>query len=58
MYYDGNAAGTGWDIRASTVAAYDYNARGFPVSSTSNSFDKAGVETSSASSVYEYEGCP
>jgi YD repeat-containing protein len=56
-YYDGDAAGTGWEVRASSVTAYDYNASGLPVSATGKSFDKNGVESSSGTSVYEYEGC-
>ena len=57
MYYDGDDAGTGWKLRASSVTAYDYNASGFPVSSTGKNFDGNGVETSSGTAVYEYEGC-
>jgi YD repeat-containing protein len=57
MYYDGDEAGTGWKIRASSISVYDYNASGFPVSSTEKNFDGNGVETYSGNAVYAYEGC-
>jgi hypothetical protein len=56
-YYDGNAAGTGWVTRGSSIYTYDYNATGFPLSATAKSFDALGVETNNTSSVYEYEAC-
>jgi hypothetical protein len=57
IYYNENATGTGFAQRSSTISTYDYNASNFPVSATSKTFDKDGTETSTNSSVYQYEGC-
>jgi hypothetical protein len=56
-YYDKNITETGFAQRSSTIYTYEYNASDFPVSSTSKTFDKDGTETSTTSSVYQYEAC-
>jgi YD repeat-containing protein len=57
MYYDGNAEGTAWELTGSSVHVYNYNASGFPVSSTAKGFDKNGAPTNTSSATYEYKDC-
>jgi hypothetical protein len=56
-YLASNAAMTAFESSGSTTYVYDYNAKDFPISSTSKNLDKAGAETSTSTATFEYEGC-
>jgi hypothetical protein len=57
MQYSGNAAGNGWDLSNSGISVFEYNASGFPVSSTEKQFNEDGVESGNGTITYEYKGC-
>ncbi|SHH53677.1 hypothetical protein SAMN04488109_4249 [Chryseolinea serpens] len=56
-YLTSNAAMTGFEPSSSTTYVYDYNAKDFPTSYTSQTLDKTGVQTGTANTTFEYKGC-
>lgn len=56
-YLTANAAMTAFETNGSTIYVYDYNAKDFPTGYTSKNLDKTGVETSTNSATFEYDGC-
>ena len=56
-YLEANAEGTAFQNRASSLYAYDYNAKGFPTSYTVTTTNTKGVVETSTTTTLEYVNC-
>lgn len=56
-YLASNAAMTAFEANSSTTYVYDYNAKDFPISYTSKTLDKTGLELSTTNTTFAYDGC-